>query len=302
MLLNYSQLKAHYDAVEPIRGDVHNIKPFTNRRRKHEHMVMLDNGDIQIICYQTPVITVHPDSSFSLCHGGYITPTTSKFISLVVRTMRWYLPGGLYGVYKYKNNLWLRQSDVFHEDVIFPIPKDPMRFVNNESRSVYEPEKVLTHTEQRLRVDKDKSKQARAECKQFLMWLKAIAPVMEGSKVQARPPQSPQDHHIRHTCRYPACINKLRLKINELRLKNYGVTAHINELSGSMPYIVAAQKIKHMLTSDDGAEFLELLHHVADDEVIKKKTLLAKVNRIINHVYGAYYIDEVEIKTGTGNT
>jgi hypothetical protein len=281
MLVNYSQIKARFDAVKPIRGDVHNTKPFINRRRKHEHMVMKDNGDIQIICYDTPVFTVHPDSSFSLCHGGYITPTTSKFISLVVRAMRWYRPGGLYGVYKYKNNLWLRQSDVSHEDVIFPIPKDPMRFVNNESRSVYEPEKVLTHTEQRLRVDKDKSKQARAECKQFLTWLKAMVSVMDGNELQNTPLKSRQEGQIRYLCNYPSVIKKL---------------------SGNIPYIVAAEKLKEMLTSDDDAEFLELLHHVADGEVVNKKTVCARTNRIINHVYGAYYIDEVEIKTGTGNT
>jgi hypothetical protein len=281
MLVNYSQLKAHYDAVEPIRGDVHNTKPFTNRRRKHEHMVMKDNGDIQIICYLTPVVTVHPDSSFSLCHGGYITPTTSKFISLVVRAMRWYRPGGLYGVYKYKNNLWLRQSDVSHEDVIFPIPKDPMRFVNNESRSVYEPEKVLTHTEQRLRVDKDKSKQARAECKQFLTWLKAMVSVMDGNELQNTSLKSRQEGHIRHLCNYPANIKKL---------------------SGNIPYIVAAEKLKEMLTSDDDAEFLELLHHVADGEVVNKKTVCARTNRIINHVFDVYYVAQVEIKTGSGDT
>jgi len=281
MLVNYSQIKAHFDAVEPIRGDVHNTKPFINRLRKHEHMVMKDNGDIQIICYDTPVFTVHPDSSFSLCHGGYITPTTSKFISLVVRAMRWYRPGGLYGVYKYKNNLWLRQSDVSHEYVIFPIPKDPMRFVNNESLGVYEPEKVLTHTEQRLRVDKDKSKQARAECKQFLTWLKAMVSVMDGNELQNTPLKSRQECHIRYLCKYPSYIKKL---------------------SGNIPYIVAAEKLKEMLTSDDDAEFLELLHHVADGEVVNKKTVRARTNQIINHVYGAYYIDEVEIKTGTGNT
>jgi hypothetical protein len=66
MLVNYSQLKAHYDAVTPIRGDANKTKPFFDRRRKHEHMVMKDNGDIQIICYDTSVFTVHPDSSFSL--------------------------------------------------------------------------------------------------------------------------------------------------------------------------------------------------------------------------------------------
>jgi len=281
MLVDYSQIKARYDAVEPIRGDVHNTKPFINRRRKHEHMVMKDNGDIQIICYDTPVITVHPDSSFSLCHGGYITPTTSKFISLVVRAMRWYRPGGLYGVYKHKNNLWLRQSDVSHEDVIFPIPKDPVRFVNNESRGVYEPEKVLTHTEQRLRVDKDKSKQARAECKQFLTWLKAVTSVMDGTELQNTPLKSRQEGQIRYLCNYPSDIKKL---------------------NGNIPYIVAAEKLKEMLTSDDDAEFLELLHHIAHGEVVNKKTVCTRANRIINHVYGAYYIDKVEIKTGSGNT
>lgn len=281
MLVNYSQIKARFDAVKPIRGDAKKTKPFDRRNRKHEHMVMKDNGDIQIICYHIPVITVHPDSSFSLCHGGYITPTTSKFISLVVRAMRWYRPGGLYGVYKYKNNLWLRQSDVSHEDVIFPIPKDPMRFVNNESRGVYEPEKVLTHTEQRLRVDKDKSKQARSECKQFLLWLKAITSVMDGTELQNTPLKSRQEGQIRYLCRYPS---GMKLGSHDIR------------------YMEAAEKLKEMLASDDDAKFLELLHHVAHGEVVDKKTMCTRANRIINHVYGAYHKENVEIKTGTGNT
>jgi len=279
MLVNYNQFKTHYDAVKPIRGDAHNTKPIGNRRRKHEHMVMKDNGDIQIICYHTPVITVHPDSSFSLCHGGYVTPTTSTFMDYVFRFI-WYKHGGV-GVYKHKNNLWVQQTGAVGDRAVYPIPKDPVRFVNNESRGVYEPEKVLTHTEQRLRVDKDKSKQARAECKQFLTWLKAMVSVMDGTELQHTPLKSRQEGQIRYLCRYPSYIKKL---------------------SGNIPYIVAAEKLKEMLTSDDDAEFLELLHHVADGEVVNKKTVRARTNQIINHVYGAYYIDKVEIKTGSGNT
>jgi hypothetical protein len=278
MLVNYSQLKAHYDAVTPIRGDVNKTKPFFDRRRKHEHMVMKDNGDIQIICYDTPVFTVHPDSSFSLRHGGYVTQTTANFMNYAFRTLRWLGRGG---VYKHKNNLWLRQSDVSHKNVIFPILKDPIRLVYDESSDTYKSEEVVTYTEQRLRVDKDKSKQARTECKKFLTWLKAIVSVMEGSKVQGMPPKSPQEGHIRHLCGYPSGI-KLR--------------------SHDIQHMKAAAELKHMLTCDDDAKFLELLHHVAHGGVVNKKTVCAKVNKIINRVFDVYHVDQVEIKAGSGKT
>jgi len=289
MLVNYSQIKARFDAVKPIRGDAKKTKPFARRNRKHEHMVMKDNGDIQIIRYHTPVVTVHPDSSFSLCHGGYITPTTSTFMDYVFYCMRW-RKHGTEGMFKHKNNLWVQQTSAVGDKTVYPIPKDPMRFVNNESLGVYEPEKVLTHTEQRLRVDKDKSKQARAEGKQFLTWLKAITSVMDGTELQNTPPKSRQEGHIRYLCKYPS----IRY------LCEY--PSDIKKLNGSIPYIIAAEKLKEMLTSDDDAEFLELLHHIAHGKVVNKKTVCARANRIINHVYGAYYIDEVEIKTGSGDT
>jgi hypothetical protein len=197
------------------------------------------------------------------------------------------------GIYKLNNNLWLRQTGTRGYESTYPILTDPIRLVYDESSDTYEPKEVVTYTEQRLRVDKDKSKQARTECKQFLMWLKAIAPVMEGSKVQYVPPESPQKDRIRHICTHPADINKIRdmnkhlTNVNELPLKNY---------------VAAIQELKHMLTCGDDAEFLEFLHYVTGGKVFNKKTLLARVNRIMNHIFDVYYVEQVEIKAGSGNT
>jgi hypothetical protein len=276
MRVDYSQLKTHYDAVKPIRGDAKKTKPFARRNRKHEHMVMKDNGDIQIICYHTPVVTVHPDSSFSLCHGGYITPTTSTFMDYVFYCMRWRNHRHTEGMFKHKNNLWVQQTSAVGDKTVYPIPKDPVRFVDNKLLGIYDPEKVLTHTEQRVRVDRDKSKQARSECKQFLTWLKAITAVMDGTELQNTPPKSRQEGHIRYLCRYPS----------EMKLRNHDTR-----------YMEAAEKLKEMLASDDDATFLELLHHVAHGEVVDKKSMRTRANRIINHVYGAYHKEDVEIKT-----
>jgi hypothetical protein len=198
----------------------------------------------------------------------------------VFRFMGWYKHGGV-GVYKHKNNLWVQQTGAVGDRAVYPIPKDPVRFVNNESRGVYEPEKVLTHTEQRLRVDKDKSKQARAECKQFLTWLKAMVSVMDGTELQNTPLKSRQEGHIRYMCRYPS----------DIKLRGYNIQ-----------HTEAAVELKHMLTCDDDAKFLELLHHVAHGGVVNKKTVCAKVNKIINHAYDAYYKEDVEIKIGGKNT
>lgn len=184
-LVNYEQLKQHYDSVKPIRGTT--IKPFQQRRRKHEHMVMRDNGDIQLICYNTPVLTVHPDSSFSVCHGGWVTPTTSCFIDFVVRVMSWREP--LAGSFKYKNQLWLSQwkdgrpvmrdgrEDHWER---MPITKEPIRYVFNPETQLYNPATNPVVTKVRIRTDKERWAQTKKDCREFLVWLNAFGKLLDG--------------------------------------------------------------------------------------------------------------------------
>lgn len=186
-LVNYAKMKAHYESVKPIRGDVNKTRPFMQRRRKWECMKMADNGDIQIICYNTPVLTIHPDDSFSVCHGGWVTPTTGIFIHYALRQMGWREP--LAGSFKHKNQLWLTQwwngravriegrEDHWKR---MPITKEPIRYTFSPEKYQYHPDTNPVITKTRKRVDKDKWKQAKHQCKEFLQWFEVFGKLLDG--------------------------------------------------------------------------------------------------------------------------
>lgn len=190
-LVSYAKMKAHYESVKPIRGDVNKTRPFMQRRRKWECMKMADNGDIQIICYNTPVLTIHPDDSFSVCHGGWVTPTTGIFIHYALRQMGWREP--LAGSFKHKNQLWLTQwwngravriegrEDHWKR---MPITKEPIRYTFNPETNLYNPETNPTAIKTRKRVDKDKWKQAKHQCKEFLQWFEVFGKLLDGQIVE----------------------------------------------------------------------------------------------------------------------
>lgn len=280
-LVNYEQLKEHFESVKPIRGT--NIKPFMQRRRKWEHMKMRDNGDIELICHNTPVLTVHPDSSFSVCHGGWVTPTTGCFIYFVVRVMSWREP--LAGAFKFKNQLWLSQwwnGRAVHvegrEDhwKRMPITKEPIRYTYNPETRIYQPDTNPTVTKTRKRVDKDKWKQVQRECKDFLDWFDAFGKLFDGERLYIE--GSEFTYETRVCMRYPSMLSN----------KDHW----------------AARKGKPFLTAiftggeeEDYMLFMrELVSMCGNGNEFNLKQQRTQLHNILKNLFGVYYLVDVEVE------
>jgi hypothetical protein len=48
------------------------------RKVAHNTVVRLRGEDVQIVLHNTPVVTYHPDGSFTLATGGWLTTTTKQ--------------------------------------------------------------------------------------------------------------------------------------------------------------------------------------------------------------------------------
>ena len=85
-LSTYEEAKRRYDSVEPISGNGRNagIRPLGRRNKPHFEIVMRDQ-DVACVCYNTDVITFHPDNTITIRDGGYTTQTTANFIKDVLR-------------------------------------------------------------------------------------------------------------------------------------------------------------------------------------------------------------------------
>jgi len=279
-LVNYEQLKQHYESVKPIRGT--NIKPFMQRRRKFEHMVMQKNGDIQLICYNTPVFTVHPDSSFSVCHGGWVTRTTSCFIDHVCRMMSWREP--LAYAFKYQNQLWLTQwmdgravrvegrEDHWHR---MPITKEPIRYTYDTETRLYQPESNPVTTKKRKRVDRDKWKQVQQQqCKEFLTWFDAFGKLLDGVEVQDT---WTLDYKVRACLMNPSILSR----------PNHWATKQ------------AKSVLTAIFTGSDDEGYFQVVRSIADPSdgaVFHYKKQKTQVHNILKYLFDVYYHVDVEVE------
>ena len=81
--LNYAQAKKIHDQIKPIRGG--DTKPLGKRRDHHQYSVKQnDRGDIEFICYRTPVVTYHPDDTITINTDGWASVSTHQFIDQVL--------------------------------------------------------------------------------------------------------------------------------------------------------------------------------------------------------------------------
>ena len=85
-LSTYEEAKRRYESVEPIKGNGRNagIRPLGRRNKPHFEIVMRDQ-DVACVCYNTDVITFHPDNTITIRDGGYTSQTTANFIKDVLR-------------------------------------------------------------------------------------------------------------------------------------------------------------------------------------------------------------------------
>jgi len=85
-LLDYAEAVAHEASIKPIRGRSPETKPIGDRRNQHKIIRKDPDGSIACRLYRTDVVTFHEDGRIEVCWGGYVTQTTSSFISKLLGT------------------------------------------------------------------------------------------------------------------------------------------------------------------------------------------------------------------------
>lgn len=271
-LVSYAKMKAHYESVKPIRGT--DIKPFMQRRRKWEHMKLLSNGDIQIICHNTPVLTIHTDNSFSVCHGGWVTPTTSCFIDYAIRQMNW--RGPLQVALKYKNQLWLSQwlEKQYPENngwAYLPITKEPIRYTYNPEKYQYQPDTNPKVIKTRKRVDKDKWKEVKHQCREFLQWFDAFGKLLDGGHL------SYEGVRLGYTTK--VCL----VRPSILREEHHWAAKE------AKPVLTA------IFTEGEEEDYMQVLWELEGQDEFSYKKRKVKINNILKNLFDVYYDVEEEV-------
>ncbi len=86
-ILNYDQALSKFENTKPIKGTGANGGRIAlgHRHRVAEfYMEKKDDGRIECICYQTPVVSFHPDGNIEIKSGGWVSQTTAYFIEDVL--------------------------------------------------------------------------------------------------------------------------------------------------------------------------------------------------------------------------
>lgn len=86
-LHDYKAALEWFERVKPIRGSGANagVKPLGHRDRPHFQILKGEAGEIKCRCYNTDVVTFHPDGIVHINNAGWNTMTTANFIYDVVR-------------------------------------------------------------------------------------------------------------------------------------------------------------------------------------------------------------------------
>jgi hypothetical protein len=83
----YAEALGKFENTKPIGGKGANAGKIAlgHRHRVAEfHMEKSDTGVIKCVCYQTPVVSFHPDGNIEVRSGGWASQTTAMFIADVL--------------------------------------------------------------------------------------------------------------------------------------------------------------------------------------------------------------------------
>jgi len=80
-LYSYAKALQWYKDTPPIRGDGRNagLRPL-GHRNKMQFQLRMQGDAVECVCYDTPVVTFHPDGIIAIKDGGYVSQTTAHFI------------------------------------------------------------------------------------------------------------------------------------------------------------------------------------------------------------------------------
>jgi hypothetical protein len=176
----YEYMKAKYEDTKPIRGRAIDTRPWDDRRRDAELIVRITRALDGAVTYGaqlygTTVFSVDPSGMLSLRCDSWVTPTTSKFLDLVLRTL------GVGRGFQRFNSLWvsLRPDTTGSDNYKFVrIPRSGTVDIpyNPETNTYIPPEQYVT----KRSTDTIKMKELRAKAKGFVKYYRSLLKLSDG--------------------------------------------------------------------------------------------------------------------------
>lgn len=80
----YEKALSWFERTKPIRGRAEEIRPLGDRRDADTYSIRKVEDNIELVLYQTPVITFRPDGEVELRTGGWHTVSTNQFFKRVL--------------------------------------------------------------------------------------------------------------------------------------------------------------------------------------------------------------------------
>lgn len=77
---SHMSAKKWHDQIKPLRGSEPPLRPLAARRDKHMQIRENEQGDIECLLYETPVVTFKTDDSVVVTPGKWVSSYTSAFI------------------------------------------------------------------------------------------------------------------------------------------------------------------------------------------------------------------------------
>ena len=159
---NYNEANQYYENTENIRGrKVEPLKPLGQRRSVDAYSIVKgESGEIECVCYKTPVVTFMPDGEIHIKDYHYTTQTTANFIGDVLN-----IPARVFN-----NSLCVQLSGKEYR-----LPeggKDVLRIVCGEDGHFVP---LNAQTEVRRNIDRANANKVRAGYKEFVDYAVAIA-------------------------------------------------------------------------------------------------------------------------------
>lgn len=166
----YQDMKNLYDWIKPIRGRDEDVRPIGQRRRTWERIEM--DGDV-VACrlYNTQCVRYYPDGRIGVRTSGWSTPLTADFIHA-------HSP---WRCFKRNNKLWVMVASETDKYLHYPVPdKGELQFRVAEVDGLRHWVPVGDVVIEKLVVNREKAKEARAPYRPFLQWAKTFLKMSDG--------------------------------------------------------------------------------------------------------------------------
>jgi hypothetical protein len=171
-------MKNKYESTKPIRGRAVDTRPWNDRRRDAELIVQTTRVMDGVVTYgaklhDTVVFEVDPKGMLTFRCDGWVSPTTVKFLGLVMRQL------DLGGACQRFNNIWIHlHRDMVEKHFWLRVPRSGTTdvFYNPDTDKYELPEQYVT----KRTVDTIKMKELRAKVKGFQKYYRSLLKLSDG--------------------------------------------------------------------------------------------------------------------------